>query len=513
MVPLPVIPRLDSMDKLWIIVILSFLLLVGSLWQVPPNDLWWHARVGSEILDSGRIPRYDAFSLTERGQPFYYQSWLAEVVMAGLLRLGGVRLLIFTRALVMTGLFGTVMLLCWWSSGGDRRAAIPTTLGAILLGLGNQTVRPQLFAYGLFIAIFALLWRYRRGDARRSIWLVPVLVALWVNTHGSFVLGIGLIWLVFLGELLSHALPNLAASPAYASERLRALGLVALLGTGVMLLNPRGVGVVNYVTGLVGSSSVQSLASEWQPPRPTEGLGQSFYVLLLLGAAILALARPPVALIDLVLFLAFGWLGASGLRHIVWFGMVAAPVIAGALPRVSWDDLARWRDRLTRYDWGQRLLYGDGSGYPGFRRLAVVSLTISFLSVALLFLIYPGEDLWLTDQTGIAAVDFMEQQGLQGPLFNELGRGSYLIWRLGPAQPVFIDPRFELYAVEHFEDYLTLSKAECGTETLLTRYDFELLLLDQESQASLVAWVSEQPERWEQVYDDEFTALFQRVGD
>jgi hypothetical protein len=509
--------RASSIERLWILVILCFLLVVGSARPLPPNDLWWHARIGSEILDTGHIPRHDAYSLTEQGQPFFYQSWLAEVLMAGLLRLGGVRLLVFTRALIMVALFGTVMLLCWWASVGSRRVTVLTTLGAILLGLGNQTVRPQLFAYPLFIAAYTLLWRYLRGDARRSVWLIPLLVVMWVNVHGSFVLGLGLIWLVFLGEGLSAVLPTLdGRTPSvrlHARERLKTLGLIALLSTMLILLNPRGLEILGYVTDLLTDLPSQTLGAEWQPPDPRVGLGQSFYLLLVLGIATLALARPPAPLTDLLLFLALTWLGASGLRYVVWFGLIGAPLMAGALPRLPGDDLIRWRDRLVSHVLGRRLLYGDGSGYPGFRRLTVVVVIVSLLAVIALYLFYPDDELWLTDRTGSAAVEFMDRNGMRGRLFNELGRGSYVIWSLGPAQPVFIDPRFELYSLEHFQDYLTLSNAKEGAESLLEGYDFDLLLLDRDSQAALVELLDRQPERWRRVYEDSTTLLYEHLRD
>ncbi len=515
-----IVPRsfslpLSSMDKLWVLVILTFLLGMGSLQTLPPNDLWWHARIGSEILDSGDIPHQDTFSLTEQGRPFFYQSWLAEVLMAGMLRLGGVRLLVLTRALIMAVLYGTVLLLCWWAGGGDRRAVIPAVLAAIVLGLGNMTVRPQLYTYPLFIAVFALLWSHHRGGARRAIWLLPVLMVIWVNTHGSFALGMGLIWLVLLGELLSYALPSLAGKQASAGtvarERLKTLGLVALLSTAALLLNPRGLEITDYVNNLLTDAPSQSLGAEWQPPNPRSGLGIFFYIVLLMGTAALALAPPAVTLTELLLLLAFAWLAATGIRYVVWFGLVSAPIMAAALVRFPADDLGRWRDRLAGNVLGQRLVYGDGTGYPGFRRLTVVGAIVSLLAVISLFLFYPDGDLWLTPLTGSDAVDFMEQNELQGRLFNELGRGSYVIWRLGPSQPVFIDPRFELYSLEHFQDYIKLSKADEAAEALLAEYDFDLLLLDRESQESLVELVDGQPQVWRRVYEDDHTLLYQRV--
>jgi hypothetical protein len=401
------------------------------------------------------------------------------------------------------------------ASGGDRRAAVPVTLAAILLGLGNMTVRPQLFAYPLFMAVFVLLWAYRRGRTRRAVWLVPALMVIWVNTHGSFALGLGLVWLFFLGELLSYLLPSLtcgANSDREAARRqLMILGLVALVSTLTILLNPRGVEITQYVQDLLMDAPSQSLGAEWQPPDPKSGIGQSFYVLLLLAVAILALARPAVGLTALLSVLAFAWLAASGVRYIVWFGLVSAPVLAATLVRFPGQDLGRWRDRIASNPIGQRLLYGDEKGYPGFRRLTKVGAVLTLIVVALLLLFYPDEDLWLTPKTGTAAVDVMEQNGLRGRLFNELGRGSYVIWRLGPSQPVFIDPRFELYSLDHFQEYIALSKADGSTETTLAEYAFDLLMLDRESQTPLIEWVDGRPQEWELVFEDDHTRLYERT--
>jgi hypothetical protein len=279
------------------------------------------------------------------------------------------------------------------------------------------------------------------------------------------------------------------------------------------VINPRGVGIASYVGDLLTDVPSQSLGEEWQPPDPKVGLGRLFYPVLLLVVATLALARPAVPLTDLSLVLGFAWLGASGVRYVVWFGLVSAPILAEALLRLPRDDVVRWRDRLAGHTWGRRLLYGDAAGYPGFRRLVLMGTIAPLLLVGALFLFYPDGDLWLSKHTGRAAVDFMAQEGIGGRLFNELGRGSYVIWRLGAAQPVFIDPRFELYSLEHFETYIELSHAEGDVTASLDVYDFELLLLDREAQAPLVGFVDGQTGRWQRVHEDENTLLYRRTGE
>ncbi|HJT78838.1 MAG TPA: hypothetical protein VJ739_16660, partial [Gemmataceae bacterium] len=53
-----------------------------------------------------------------------------------------------------------------------------------------------------------------------------------------------------------------------------------------------------------------------------------------------------------------------------------------------------------------------------------------------------------------AAVDFIEQHGCTGPLYNDVGWGGYLIWRL-PRLPAAIDGRTNLHGdarIKQFAD-------------------------------------------------------------
>ena len=89
---------------------------------------------------------------------------------------------------------------------------------------------------------------------------------VWVNLHGSFALGLGLIWLIWIGEILSYALPGLAGRPMLddvdARRRIRTLGMVALLSTGALLINPRGLEILDYVADLLSDAPSQIMGDE-----------------------------------------------------------------------------------------------------------------------------------------------------------------------------------------------------------------------------------------------------------
>src|SRR5262249_5001072 len=63
-----------------------------------------------------------------------------------------------------------------------------------------------------------------------------------------------------------------------------------------------------------------------------------------------------------------------------------------------------------------------------------------------------GNTLWETS-TPVGAMDFIQQQGLQGNIFHPQIYGDYLIWRLWPQQRTFIDGRVHLFDDSVIRDY------------------------------------------------------------
>ena len=49
-------------------------------------------------------------------------------------------------------------------------------------------------------------------------------------------------------------------------------------------------------------------------------------------------------------------------------------------------------------------------------------------------------------------VEFVRQNNIKGPVFNNFDIGSFLIWKLYPEQKVFVDGRPEAYSTEFFRN-------------------------------------------------------------
>ncbi len=486
-----------TLDTVWIGAALALLALRPLLTPLPPHDLWWHLAMGRDILAQGAIPTVDAYSFTQAGAPFYDQSWLAQVLMVSLDRLGGVELLIAAQALVIALAYGLLLRLCIRRSGRVRLSVALLLLATLPLSFDNWLVRPQSYAIPLFVGFLYVLTAWRLGWNNR-LWLLPLVMVLWVNVHGTFVLGLALVAVVFVGEALKRMWrpgargqgpQSASATPPPLSLRPLAIwGGLAALAT---LANPRGWGVLGYVRNLVGSSAVTSLVTEWAPPTVREPGGAIFFLFVLGLVAVLVYARRRPDLTDLLLAGAFFWLALGAGRSIIWFGIAATPLLvvqAGTLlppPRPA------------------------APGAPAINA-ALFGLLSILLAICLPwvkpYLIPPPQGALLSDDTPVAAVEALRAlPDRPGRLFHAMGYGSYLMWA-APEQPVFADPRIELYPYAQWVDYINLGQAN-NVEARLARYRIDGLLLDKKEQQPLVAWARQAP-GWRLRYEDARAVLF-----
>ena len=91
--------------------------------------------------------------------------------------------MLFTVDLVIAG----VLLLCYRRSGQISASWLATWI-AVLLAAINIGPRTILFGWLCFLAEMLLLESFRRG--RDRLWLLVPLFALWVNLHGTWLIGL-----------------------------------------------------------------------------------------------------------------------------------------------------------------------------------------------------------------------------------------------------------------------------------------------------------------------------------
>jgi hypothetical protein len=72
------IPSLGT-DTLWPLIVLAGFGFLASLVPLPPNDFWWHLKIGEIIFSEHYLPSTNMFGWAlPANQPFIYGAWLGE---------------------------------------------------------------------------------------------------------------------------------------------------------------------------------------------------------------------------------------------------------------------------------------------------------------------------------------------------------------------------------------------------------------------------------------------------
>jgi hypothetical protein len=154
------------------------------------TDLWHHLARGRAIVTEGRLLNKDRFTYTVSGQPFQDVNWGWQVLSYQLYTLGGLPLVQVANSTILALMMAVLVALAWRRSGSLVAASAVGIFA--FFGLWQLLIiRPQTLSLFLFVILYGVL----EGAARRR-WLLllpPLLMALWVNVHGGFPIGLLLI--------------------------------------------------------------------------------------------------------------------------------------------------------------------------------------------------------------------------------------------------------------------------------------------------------------------------------
>jgi len=123
---------------------------------------------------------------------------------------------------------------------------------------------------------------------------------------------------------------------------------------------------------------------------------------------------------------------------------------------------------------------------------------------------------WVDTMYPEGAVEFIEENGISGKMFNEYVWGGYLIWRLYPDHRVFVDGR--TLDAETVRRYREVTGAGGMWRSTLDDYgvDFILVRIFRQDSATVSPLVlrlmEEDSQEWRLVYFGENVALFLRDG-
>lgn len=483
-----------DLDTTYVLLALAPIVLRVLIMPIAPNDFWWHMAHGRLIWQTGAIPITDHFSYTQNGAPFYNQSWLAQLWFYGLHRLAGVPLVLVGQAFCVALAYG---LLLWLSirRTGQKRLCVGLLLAGVMpMSMDNWQVRPQTFALPFFVGYLCILssYRLRLGN---YLWALPLLMALWVNLHGSFEQGLALIVFTLIGEGIRQ---RRGETDALSPSQWRILLIWGLLSVATTLLNPRGLNIYFYVHDVLRHPSTQ-FSAEWAAPSLTRFNDAYFFLYAIALGIVLWKAKPRPPLTDWLLALPFLLVALVSGRSILWFGLVSLPLFALAVsslikPKVIEPSVAVSSDKQLD-ERSATLMNGVLVGVVWL----MVLMTLPWIKPALG--LPPQLGSVVDPQTPVkmtAALRALPPDERPERLFHSEAAGSYLIWA-APEQTVFLDPRFELYPPQQWRDFNDFKRG-LRVDELLQKYKFDGLLLDKKDHKNLIAKVKT-TRRWKIAYE------------
>jgi hypothetical protein len=150
------------------------------------SDLWWHLRSGQVMIETGHPLITDMFSYTREGETWVNHSWLGEIILFGLYRLGG-----WTAISAWMGAMAALTaVFLWWQTRGNTyvkagfilwpvcmRSSLDTASSVFFIGTACATrmadkplARPgRAFNLVLRLTIYSMVQSPRRICDRNSL--------------------------------------------------------------------------------------------------------------------------------------------------------------------------------------------------------------------------------------------------------------------------------------------------------------------------------------------------------
>jgi putative effector of murein hydrolase LrgA (UPF0299 family) len=410
-------------------------------------DLGWHLAAGDLIRDHGNIPLHDPWSFTSGGRQWYNLSWLWDVIASVLFQytnFGGLVLFEVACGAIIVGYLASVCL----RSGASAIAVCISVLSACLLYPAFSAYPNIYLAASPNISTMLFCVIFYAECLKRTRWfLLPVIMVLWVNLHGGFVLGLFIVGVFGGVALLKRDWANLK--------------IYGFAGFGCCLaifINPLGWHIYQGLSATLGHFA-QAYITEWWSYYRNISMPGSIpgMVYISIFVALELRYRAACAVESRLLSWLFLFLGFYQFRYMAFFFIFSTVPLALDLDRLL-------PKQLTNFNVQRSLLTA------GIIAACALPLTYMRIEPAL------GLPPLLSEQD----IDYLQTHFPHARLLNHWNYGGALIFRTRGAMPVFVDGRAAtVYPDDLLHDYFKLTEVkidEAIWDTVLEKYQIDTVL-------------------------------------
>lgn len=465
-----------------------------NLQSLNDPSVWLQLRTGNWILDQHSLPRSGLFSRSDTLN-WADSNWGSQVILASLYRILGLRALPVIQMVLRIVIAIATFLLAGGRRGGGVFAVVLSVWAQATIF--HPSTQPLLLNAVLFSVELWALFASRATGRRNLLSWMPVLMLVWANLDWHFVFGL-LVLLIFLcavvieqalrGKLFVHVGAVLAASRVTV------------------------IAVASFLASLLTPYWYHSYAVAWQkwfgesrlaPSPEMHSLNfrapENYLLMLLVMFSFLSIGRQHGKDLFKVMLLAVCTCLGFAFQREAWTIVIASVAILGStfFCIAGRPEAPSHSYKLAPWATGAIVLIVLGASAS-----RIPSQTDKLLAVT-------------AENLPVRACDFIRQNHLPGPIFNERSWGSFLTWYL-PNYPVSIDERYELYGEEGSRlynqamipspDYPALASAN----TILVSKENGMVLASQMFPNAEAVFQTSFP-GFQQVYSDDLAVVWSKL--
>ena len=481
---------------------IEYILFAAIFWGIAANgprilnfdgDLPRHILTGTLILQTHHVSTTDIFSFRTMGFPSIPHEWLSQVLFAGAYDWLGLDGIVLITSLIIMLTWSVV-----YYDALRRSNSFFSSLLFTILAVGASQIhvlpRPHIFTY-ILTAIWIVLLERIDEHKPRTWWPLPLVMLLWVNLHGMFVIGI-IIWGIYLtGDFLDH--PSQAW---FSSAKAKTLMIGGALSLTTTFFSPSGPNIWMAITSLGSNVYITSKIPEYQSANFHLPETWPFIIILLFVIIGFARTTEKVSWIYILLVVSFTGLALYTSRMIPVFAIVVAPIAAKAF--ASWIQNEYEQSRIFIIEKNTHKTNSSSNG--------LIWLPVLILAVIILFTSGKTID---SENLGnvfderffpVEATIWLQHHPQRGHMFNEFDWGGYLLLELWPAYQIFMDGHTHIYGEEMTREYEKVTTMGKDWQYVLAKYDVAWVIV--RANAPLVRALSAS-DNWAIAYQDQTTII------
>ncbi|MFO1243457.1 MAG: hypothetical protein U1E36_09745 [Rickettsiales bacterium] len=473
-----------------------------ALWQLKnqspfqDGDTGWHIKAGEWIWRYREVPITDPWSFTAGDTPWYNISWLFDLALALLHQVGGLTLL-YILTIAAYGFIGAILVRQALNRGAGFLSILLVFAfcGAPILAQ-VALCRPQMLSAYFVLASLYVFSKDRESVSWKRLSLLPLIMALWVNVHGGFLI-LPVMFACFLIEALV----------AKDKVRIRRILIIGVLTALAMLLNPYGYHIAEATLRSL-QSVMKANIIEWRGVSFGNDYHYAFFLLLfIIGFRPLDKSIP---LAEKLFALTVLFLTLASIRHGLVLAVATMPSVAVGLTRSFYESAIGERIKSKDADFFADMVKPKVSSAAA---IACFLLIFALVLPTTRTLLAPNAASLAEGKTPERALYYMEANYANTRWLNEYGAGGLLIYYGAPEFKVAIDGRADTaYPRAYLKEYLGFSEAwglGRRSQEFIKKYKIEGIVVA--TDAKLTKYLRRNI-RWKRVYrDKDFTVFVKQL--